>query len=213
MEIREAVTKRLSNFVHTINSRWLLILSGGSFLVFSLFYPPILTFSHIYMSMLVGYLSVKSGLPSLPDLILGYPVELPYFSMVYDFKFLLGHHYGLTILGVNAVYGIILTVSIYSLLRRIGKPVSWKTIFLSALSAAMTLYLVGSTVIIQYAPTIIGSVTSIATKKYVVKAGDTCQEIAHEYNTSVDSIIELNGLTSECRISVRQLLYLQVPAP
>jgi LysM domain-containing protein len=212
MEIREVVTKRLSNVMNTINSKRLLVLFGGSFLVFSLFYPPILTFSHIYMSMLVGYLSVKSGLPSLLDLILGYPVELPYFSLVYDFRFLLGHHYGLTILGINMVYGIMLAVSIYGLLRRIGKPASWKTFFGSSLLAAMTLYLVGS-VVLLHRPTKIEKETSTAMKGYSVKAGDTCFAIASEYHTSVDRIIQINGLTSECVISVGHHLLLEVPAP
>jgi len=213
MEIRKIGTKKLSNFVYMINSKRLLVLFGGSSLVASLFYPPILTFSPIYMGMLVGYLSTKLEiLFSLLDLLLGYPTQMAYFSLVYDFNFLMGHHYGLTILGINMVYVMILAVSIYSLLRRIGKPASWKTFFGSSLLAAMTLYLVGS-VVLLHQPTKIEKETSTAMKGYSVKAGDTCFAIASEYHTSVDRIIQINGLTSECVISVGHHLLLEVPAP
>jgi LysM repeat protein len=213
MEIRESLTKQVSNLMHKINSRRLFVLVAACFLVASLFYPPILTFSPIYMGMLVGYLSTKLEiLFSLLDLLLGYPTQMAYFSLVYDFNFLMGRHYGLTILGINMVYGIMLAVSIYSLLRRIGKPASWKTFFGSSLLAAMTLYLVGS-VVLLHQPTKTEKETSTAMKGYSVKAGDTCFAIASEYHTSVDRIIQINGLTSECVISVGHHLLLEVPAP
>ena len=147
MKIIEVVTKVVFDFIPSISSKWLLFLFGGSFLVPGLFYPQILTFSPIYMGLFVGYLSTKLEILSLLDLIFGFRMQMSYLSLVYDFNFLLAHHSGLTILGINTVYWLILAVSTYDLLRRIVKPVSWKTIFVTSLLAVMALYLIGSVVI------------------------------------------------------------------
>jgi lysozyme len=48
---------------------------------------------------------------------------------------------------------------------------------------------------------------------YIVKEGDTCTKIAHDHKTTVESIVALNGLRSECKILVGQLLILDAPQP
>ena len=55
--------------------------------------------------------------------------------------------------------------------------------------------------------------TSTVTIEYMVKEGDTCKRIAFEHNVTVESIVELNALTPECMITVKQQLFLAVPAP
>jgi hypothetical protein len=47
--------------------------------------------------------------------------------------------------------------------------------------------------------------------EYVVEAGDTCSQIAHNFNVSIMSLIEQNKLTPDCNLSVGQLLYIQTP--
>jgi LysM repeat protein len=51
------------------------------------------------------------------------------------------------------------------------------------------------------------------TSEYIVQEGDTCKKIAHDNHTTVESLIELNALTSDCRIMVGQKLILVAPAP
>lgn len=47
--------------------------------------------------------------------------------------------------------------------------------------------------------------------KYIVKAGDTCNQIAYRYKVPMEIIIKTNGLTPACNLLVGQELI--IPAP
>lgn len=54
---------------------------------------------------------------------------------------------------------------------------------------------------------------ALAKIEYIVKDGDTCAKIAYDHKTTVESIVELNGLKPECKILIGQLLILEAPQP
>jgi LysM repeat protein len=62
-------------------------------------------------------------------------------------------------------------------------------------------------------PQTANNTTPVSQIKYIVKEGDTCTKIAHDHKTTIDSIVELNGLRPECKILVGQLLILAAPQP
>jgi LysM repeat protein len=62
-------------------------------------------------------------------------------------------------------------------------------------------------------PTMAATYTPLPPIDYVVKAEDQCSSIAYYHNVSIDSIIALNGLTTECYISEGQTLKIPQPTP
>jgi LysM repeat protein len=47
--------------------------------------------------------------------------------------------------------------------------------------------------------------------EYIVKPGDTCNQIAYKFNVPVKIITDYNGMNPDCKLFTGQLLY--IPAP
>jgi hypothetical protein len=137
----------MSTLVHFLNPKPLLGMWRVCVFALCLLLLSVFTRFHIYAGMLVGYVETRLQIPSLLILFPGSQTTMSYLSLRYDFPFPSSQHHGLTILAINTVYWIVLTILLYSLSKHNQKTTSWKTVFVSTLLAGTMIYLVGTAVL------------------------------------------------------------------
>ena len=106
--------------------------------------------------------------------------------------------------------------SVLAYLQSTNKPVEGGGLIVIANTSTVT---VTVTPTITETPTATPTETPVPTASplppiaYKVAANDTCGSIAYVYGTSVNAIIQLNKLSSECMLSVGQELLIPQPTP